>query len=173
MKHKVIVVLDCELTDGDWTIRDVQDNAVYLFDHRLCKSFGAYTLSNPTVYVDIKDFDLDRDERLDHFDSVAYPFKSADGSTCCLRCNLHPDQCVCRPAERGRALLKSRGLTHRLTTESATDVILETWVGHSGVVILQDYGLDGWGLFLQAAPKSVQISDTEDALDRWIEGGTS
>jgi hypothetical protein len=71
-RFKVIVVMDCETKD-DFTIADVFENAPGFIEYAVCGDAtapdGSYRFSNVSLYTDIRDFDIDRKEGLDHFAS--------------------------------------------------------------------------------------------------------
>ena len=79
-------------------------------------------------------------------------------------------------AERGRDILRRRSFVHLDTFVSVSGHEgswpvgrrLELW-GRSGhVVVLHDYGEDGWDLYLGVAPGTTSVAKTIAALDEWM-----
>jgi hypothetical protein len=75
-------------------------------------------------------------------------------------------------SERGREILRDHGFLHVATYLLDPDgtpraAALELWSGHPGMVVLQDDGVDGWDLYLQASPASNAVAKTIVALHKW------
>lgn len=78
---KLVIVVDCQILDPTWTADTLREN-VPDYVATLCgpnpsagdgQLMTAYVLSDPTVYTNLKDFDADRREGLDHFQGGEQP----------------------------------------------------------------------------------------------------